>query len=107
MDPNNIPTHPLSDSARKILYNELCQAMIDGLKASLMEFEAAQDSAGFILEKLDPIKTYPELVGFLEELSAKWPSYKPVYFMVKEIETKVSDEHMIGKVLGELKSFNN
>lgn len=101
---NRIPVNPVSDAARMVLYNELCEAMIEGLKSHIMQYETAQDSAEEIL-KLDGIKTYPELLVFLGTLSEKWPAYRPVYFLVKEVETKVKDEALMKNVINELKSF--
>ena len=105
MDPVKITTNPVTDTARSILYDELCQAMVDGLKASALAYDSAQDSAEFILSHLDSIKTYPELVMFLDELSSKWPSYKAVQFLIKEIETKVGDEALMHRVLTELQTI--
>ncbi len=105
MDPNRIPVNPVSEAARNVLYNELCQAMIDGLKSHIIQYESAQNSAEYIL-KLDEIRNYPELLAFLNELAEKWPVYRPVYFLVKEVETKVKDETLMNNVMNELKSFN-
>jgi len=104
MEPTQITVNPISDAARTILYNELCAAMIEGLKAHSIQYESAQESAKTILQ-LDSIKTYPELLTFLEEVSEKWPVYKPVYFLVKEVEAKVADEAILSKVVDEIKKF--
>lgn len=103
-EPVQIRVNPISDAARTVLYNELCEAMIEGLKAHVMKYETAQDSAKYILQ-LENIKTYPELMKFLEELSEKWPAYRAVYFLVKEVETKVADETVMGKLMDELKKY--
>lgn len=104
MEPTQIPVNGINDATRTILYNELCDAMVEGLKANLLEDQQAQDSAQHIL-RLEQIHTYQELVSFLEELSGKWPAYKAVYLMVKEVESKVADETVINQVLSEIKRY--
>ena len=61
-------------------------------------------SAQYMLQ-LENIKTYKELMTFLEELSNKWPAYKAVYILVKEVETKVADQTTMDKVLTEIKKY--
>ena len=104
MEPTTIQVNGVTDATRTILYNELCDAMIEGLKAHILEYESAQDSARYILQ-LDNISKYSELMTFLEELSQKWPAYNAVYLLVKQVETKVADETTINKVLSEIKTF--
>lgn len=104
MEPTTIQVSGVTDATRTILYNELCDAMVEGLKTHLLEEVSAQDSAQFIL-RLDNINTYKELVVFLEELSSRWPAYKAVSLMVKEIETKVADEKVMNKVIEEIKKY--
>ncbi len=104
MEPTQIQVNGVTDATRTILYNELCDTMVEGLKAHILEEASAQDSAQFIL-RLDSINTYQELVSFLEELSEKWPAYKAVYLMIKEVETKVADETVMNKLLTEIKKY--
>jgi len=104
MEPTTIQVNGVTDATRTILYNELCDAMVEGIKAHILEYESAQDSAKYILQ-LESITSYSQLMAFLETLSEKWPAYKAVFMLVKEVETKVADETVINKVLSEIKQF--
>lgn len=104
MEPTTIKVNGVTDATRTILYDELCDAMVEGLKTHLLQEESAQVSAQYMLQ-LDNITTYQELMSFLEELSNKWPAYKVVYLLVKEVETKVADEKTMDKVLTEIKKY--
>lgn len=104
MEPTTIQVNGVTDATRTILYNELCDAMVEGLKTHLLQEDSAQLSAQYMLQ-LENIKTYKELMTFLEELSNKWPAYKAVYILVKEVETKVADQTTMDKVLTEIKKY--
>lgn len=100
-------TKPLTEDARKIIYNLLADCMLDAVEQEAMAYEDGQESAGFILDQLDNIQTYGELTNFLTELSKKWPTYSAVLTHIKSIEHEHKDDQKLDKIEQELQQLSH
>lgn len=69
----------LTPEYREKIYSVLADAMFNGLDTGKVSVEDSKKMAGFILDQLDDIQVWSELVVFLNELSDKWPIYKSVF----------------------------
>ena len=73
----------IDDQIRNNVYNDLFAAIYDALKKEEITEDEAQNTAEFILPRLDSVKTKDELIAFLSELAEKWPVYSNVYLLTK------------------------
>lgn len=80
----------ITEESRKKIYDQLANAMIEGMEKGELNDEESKKSAQCILENLDDLETEEELIEFLQELSDNWPSYKSTYDNIK-MQTKAKN----------------
>jgi hypothetical protein len=97
----------ITEDYKKEVYADLANAMISGLENGEVLNEDAQKSATFILERLDGISKYEELVIFLEELANTWAVYKPTSEKVKAQKATQKDEEQMEEIQNKLKNLIN
>ena len=95
-------TDQITDAARKIVYDDLADGLIEALEEGNVSEEEAKKSSIFALEELEKIQTKAGLLVFLEKLSSSWPMYNNVYLKTKTEETKKEDQEQIGEVQEEI-----
>lgn len=98
------PVQAITEQERSRVYDDLFHAVYYALeKGEIVEVDA-QESADFILKKLDTLQTKAELLIFLEELANKWTIYSNAYLLAKsEYQTK-DKIYEIQQQIGNLKS---
>lgn len=83
------PIQPITEAERSSVYDDLFHAVYYAIEKAEITEEDAQESADFILKRLDTIQTKQELLTFLEELANKWTIYSNVFLLAKsENQTK-------------------
>lgn len=97
----------IGEEKRKEVYDDLAEAMISAVERGEMLYEEGQESANFILEKLDHITNAQELLAFLQELSNKWKIYEPVFTKIKGQEQQQADATQIADIENNLNQITN
>lgn len=96
---------PISDAVKKILYNHLAEVMLSSVENGTLSFEDGQISSQYILNQFDNLKTYPDLISFLQDLSVKWPIYSSVLTYLLSLEQEHKDEKKLDKIEEELQDM--
>lgn len=96
---------PLTEEARKLVYNQLADITLDSLEKGLIPYESKSDLSNFVLTRLDAVTNYLELIAFLEELIHLYPVYQEVLANIKNEESKINDTTKINKIADEIKQM--
>lgn len=91
----SIPQDPELEQLKQKLYDELFQALIDGLKKGIITEEESGTSAEFILDQFSKVTSKEELMTVLEAAATGWKAYQGVY-------AKIQDAEQIGKIENDL-----
>lgn len=78
-----------TEEKKKEVEKMIVDTAIDALGAGVITEDELQPIAGFVLSRIDSIKTEEELVTFLTELSEKWKFFLPVE---RFLEAEVKEE---------------
>ncbi len=69
---------PVGEDLRKMIYDDLADALISEMKTGHISEHESAESAKFILERLDNVNTFGQLKAFLRELADRWTVYRDV-----------------------------
>jgi hypothetical protein len=95
MDPNAANIDP---ERIKGIYNFLTDALIEGVEKGEISEDDERESAEYVLQNLDSVKTQTELVNFLEQLCKSWPSYKSAYHKIINEQKLTEDQKKISEI---------
>lgn len=104
MNPN---VDSISADRIKEIYNILADALIDGVEKGEVSEEDEKNSAEFMLQNLDSVKTQAELITFLEQLCKNWPTYNSVYHKLINEQKAVDDQAKIAEIEKSLNSIKS
>lgn len=88
----------ITDEYRERVYNLLADCLVKALQnpnPEVLSMEDSEQSAEFVLQHLEQVKTKDELYLFLKQLSERWFIYHPVY-------EELQKEDLMQKVQSEL-----
>lgn len=102
---NSQGTDQITGAARKIVYDDLADALIEALEKGNVSEKEAKKSSIFVLGELEKIQTKSALLVFLEKLSSSWPMYNNVYLKTKTEETKKDAQEQISEIKEELQKI--
>jgi hypothetical protein len=92
----------ISDEEKKKLYSELAEIMISAMEKGELGDTDSAESAQFIIDNFEKIKTKVEVYLFLEQLYIKWPLYKDVFdkfeLGMKTAESTQKDQAKLAEV---------
>jgi len=93
---------PLTDEAKKIVFNQLADIALDSLEKGIIPFEEKGKLADLVLSKMNAVTNYAELTSFLNELSQLYPVFRDFLAQIKNEEAKVEDATQINKIKNEI-----
>lgn len=87
----------ISQDLRDEVYGRLAECVITALEnpnPDVISLPDAEQSADYILPRLDTVQTRSELIFFLRQLAERWPIYHSVYmeYQKNELLDKVQIE---------------
>lgn len=86
-------------------YEQLKEAMVNGLIKKDLSEEQAGESARYISFHLGAVESHEELMLFLDDLSNRWLIYKDACLALKKEKTQQEDQERLQKAQKELKSL--
>lgn len=86
-------------------YEQLKEAMVNGLVKKDLSEEQAGESARYISFHLGEVESPEELTLFLDDLSDRWNIYKNVSLEIKTAQSQEEDRVKLQEVKKELKSL--
>jgi hypothetical protein len=95
----------LTKEQKDPIYDELYDAMIEGLDNGTLTVEASENSAEYIYDKLDKVTNQAELFEFLEKVSTLWDAYKSVYLKHKGSNLQNQDDDNLSEVKNNLNAM--
>ncbi len=93
------------EDLKKKLWDSLMDDLIDSMLHGNATIKDAKESAQFMIDRLDPLKTKNELMQFLFDLQTKWKIYNPVYIKTKYVFEKEADSQKIKELKSKLYTF--
>lgn len=93
------------DELKKQLWNSLMDQITDSMLHGTATLKDGKESAQFMLDRLDAVKTKEELMQFLFDLQTKWTVYNPVYIKVKYTIENEKDLQKINELKSKLYTF--
>jgi hypothetical protein len=95
----------ITEDTRKQIYDELADLMIAAVDGNDMPVKEMKQSARFILDNLDAIKTEDELMQFLQTVGEKWKAYAVALLKYEGRKKMNEDEAKIQELQNKLSSF--
>lgn len=71
------------EDLKKQLWDNLMDRIIDAMLHGNATLKDGKESAQFMLDRLDPVKSKEELLQFLFDIQTKWSLYNPIYVKIK------------------------
>lgn len=93
------------DDLKKELWNSLMDQITDAMLHGTASLSDGKESAQFMLDRLDAVKSKEELMQFLFDLQTKWTVYNPVYVKVKYTIENEKDLKKIQELKSKLYTF--
>lgn len=93
------------EDLKKQLWNSLMDQITDSMLHGSATLKDGKESAQFMLDRLDAVKTKDELMQFLFDLQTKWTVYNPVYVKVKYTIENEKDLQKINELKTKLYTF--
>lgn len=81
---------------REQILEKTYDIMSKAVENGKIEEDAVSEMANFILERVDHLTTYDQVIGFFHLLSLKWPIFAPISLetegkLKQQVETHVRD----------------
>ncbi|MBI2641007.1 hypothetical protein HYW87_00200 [Candidatus Roizmanbacteria bacterium] len=96
----------LDDQLKSQLKKNLVDAMVLGLQTKQLTFKEMRASANFILDSMENMSSYTELVLFLEGLKKQWPVYGNILTLYKSKLYEEKEKILIDKLSTYIKSYS-
>lgn len=96
----------VDEKLKEEVKRSLLEKIIVGLELKRMDLAQKKESAGYILDRMDAIKDYTELVLFLDALQQRWPIYTDVYNLFKNRFYKDKEKDVINKLTSYIHKLN-
>lgn len=93
------------EKLKKQLWDSLMDQITDSMLHGSASLRDGKESAQFMLDRLDNVKTKDELMQFLFDLQTKWAVYNPVYVKVKYTIENEKDVQKIQELKSKLYTF--
>lgn len=98
----------ITEEFREKIYKELAEVMLHGLESGQVSVEDSKKLSIFVLDRMDNLKTYGELVSFLQELVNKWPVFKTVSLQLQDdLQDESFKEEKIEEIREDISNINN
>lgn len=95
----------ITESNKNYTYNLLADILYNALEEESITREEAEEAATTILDTIETISTYNELMSFLETLSSRWPAFNKAIVTIKEEGLKAQDQQKIEQARQQLANF--
>lgn len=93
------------ETLKNKLYDDLCRGILEAMMHGQATIQDGKESARFILDHLDKVKTKDELLQFLFDLATRWKVYHPFYIKAKYTLEEEKDKEKIEKLKEHLYQF--
>lgn len=93
------------ETLKNKLYDDLCRGILEAMMHGQATIQDGKESARFILDHLDKVKTKDELLQFLFDLATRWKVYHPFYVKTKYTLEEEKDKEKIEKLKEHLYQF--
>ena len=86
---------PIPESAKERAWKLLSEMMIVALEHSQMTVKESEDSAEFMMNSFDPVKTAGEWTDFFAKLYVEWPIYKSIAVPLFKLDFYNADAELV------------
>ena len=99
-----VSVSPIED-LKKQLWDSLMDRIIDAMLHGNATLKDGKESAQFMLDRLDPVKSKEDLLQFLFDIQTKWALYNPIYVKIKYSFEGEKDTKKIEELKSKLYTF--
>ena len=92
-------------SLRDTLYVQLTNTLLHGVIDDTFTPAQSREISGFILGRLDRVRTKDQMLEFLHNLSTRWAQYNPFYVKMKYEGQQKADEEKMQEIKSKLNQF--
>lgn len=92
----------ISEEEKNNTYTRLSDLLLLALEAGVISTEDAHDASAYILNRLDSLPSHAYLEAFLEEISERWPCFKPILHDQEETAEKIQTQENIQNIKQEI-----
>ncbi len=97
-------TEVFNDTLKNKVKADLLQAIISGLAKKTLTLAGMKASANYILDHIEAIKNYSQLMVFMDELKIRWPIFENVYKLYSNKLYQEKEQEVISRLQGFIKS---
>lgn len=105
---NNTPLASKNDIEvmKKEVKKKLADALVLGIRTKKLSLKEMKSSAIYILDNIDLVHDYSQLIVFLDNLKMQWPVYSNIYTTYSSVLAKQKEEAVINRLSSYIKTLS-
>lgn len=97
---------PVIDEKKKTQIEEqIVRSIITAYERKEIEYYDLKEAARYTLDHIDKVKTYSDLLYFLENLSGYWKIFKNILILENGVKEKMREQEIINRLSQHIKNM--
>ena len=93
-------------SLKKEVKKKLADTLVLGIRTKKLSLKEMKSSAIYILDNIDLVHNYSQLIVFLDNLKMQWPVYSNIYTTYSSVLAKQKEEAVINRLSSYIKTLS-
>jgi len=98
MDLANAQCNTIDEKKKTQIEEYIVRAIISAYEKGEIEYYDLKEAARYTLDNIDKVKTHPDLLYFLENLSGYWKIFKNILIIEGATREKMKEQEIINRL---------